>query len=470
MAFALAITTGVLIASRPDAWVLIASPFVVVALLVSPSIRLAFVVIGGIIVLGPPDFSATKVMYLVGVLIVAAASVQSLLARSVALPAKVRELIGLSALGAVLLGLPAVFRLVSGADPTVVLRDLAPYLLLALAPLLAVDAASRLSVDRLLLIAAAGLTIGSSAFLLSWSIRRDIFADQTTTTVFGGFFMPVALLILAAVSLTEDRLPRRPMWLGLAGLAAATVIITGTRSFLLEVPAVLVAVFITGSTSSSRTRRIVLVPAMILLSGVVLALVIVVSTGFDTQPIADRWSLLVSAVSDPTGDMSLASRAAQTDTAWHLFLSSPLFGGAISLGGYSVAGYIGDTPIALLAGHGIIGLAAVLALMLGWVRLAFRQRSGIKWPRTTVIGMLLAVLTFAFILPIVEDKGLAFAFILIGAPLIRTLLQPDTTVLPASALGEPGIVRNGTARERDLRGRSLRRAIFSADGPDRASA
>jgi hypothetical protein len=42
-----------------------------------------------------------------------------------------------------------------------------------------------------------------------------------------------------------------------------------------------------------------------------------------------------------------------------------------------------------------------------------------------MIGMLLAAVTFSFILPIVQDKGLGFAFLLVGAPVIRTLLESD---------------------------------------------
>ena len=41
-----------------------------------------------------------------------------------------------------------------------------------------------------------------------------------------------------------------------------------------------------------------------------------------------------------------------------------------------------------------------------------------------MIGMLVAAVTYSLILPIVQDKGLGFAFILVGALMIRTLLEP----------------------------------------------
>jgi hypothetical protein len=425
VAMALAIGAGVATPVRPDAWILIASPFVVIALWISPSFRLAFVVLGGVIVLGPPELTTAKLLYFGGLLIATVVTVQSLLSRERILPKEIVRLVGLSALGAVLLGLPATFRLASGTDPASVLRDFAPYALLAVAPVFAIDAAVRLSLDRLTVFAAAGLAFGSAAFLLSWSIRRDIFAGQSGAIVFGGFFMPVALLILSAVCLAEDRLHRRPLWLALAGLAAATAIVTGTRSFLLEIPAVLAAVAITGPTASSRARRLVLVPAVVVMSGALLTFVIITLMGFDAQSIADRWSLLVSAIGNPLSDASLTMRAAQTENAWRLFQSSPIFGVAAGLPSTLANGDpAGDTPIALLAGYGLVGLAAVLAFMLGWIGLVWR-RLGVSWPRATVIGMLVAAVTYSLILPIVQDKGLGFSFLLVGAIAIRALLESD---------------------------------------------
>ena len=460
VALPLAIAIGVATSARPDAWILIASPLAIAALWISPYFRLGFVVLVGVIVLGPPEFTTTKLFYLGGLLVAAVAAAQSLLVRERVLPKEIVRLIGLSALGAVLLGLPATFRLASGTDPASVLRDLAPYLLLAVAPVFAIDAAAHLSLDRLAVIAATGLAFGSAAFLLSWSIRRGILVDQSATIIFGGFFMPVALLILSAVCFTEDRLSRRPLWLVLAGLAAATAIVTGTRSFLLEIPAVLVAVVITGPTVSLRIRRVVLVATVVAISGALLASLTVAVIGLNVQSIVDRWSLVASAMGDPAGDASLAMRAAQTDTTWHLFLSSPIFGVATGLPSVASGGYVSDTPIALLAGYGLAGLAAVLAFMLGWIGLVWRGL-GAKWPRATMIGMLVAVVTYSLILPIVQDKGLGFAFLLAGAPVIRTLLESSADARePEAGQGAFGVhtiappfasVRSGSGPSRENR-------------------
>jgi len=203
-----------------------------------------------------------------------------------------------------------------------------------------------------------------------------------------------------------------------------------------------------------------LVATVVAISGALLASLTVAVIGLNVQSIVDRWSLVASAMGDPAGDASLAMRAAQTDTTWHLFLSSPIFGVATGLPSVASGGYVSDTPIALLAGYGLAGLAAVLAFMLGWIGLVWRGL-GAKWPRATMIGMLVAVVTYSLILPIVQDKGLGFAFLLAGAPVIRTLLESSADARePEAGQGAFGVhtiappfasVRSGSGPSRENR-------------------
>ena len=39
-----------------------------------------------------------------------------------------------------------------------------------------------------------------------------------------------------------------------------------------------------------------------------------------------------------------------------------------------------------------------------------------------MIGCLIAAVSFSLILPIVEDKGIGFSFVLIGAPVVRAMV------------------------------------------------
>jgi hypothetical protein len=81
----------------------------------------------------------------------------------------------------------------------------------------------------------------------------------------------------------------------------------------------------------------------------------------------------------------------------------------------------------------VVGATAVTLVTLGWTRLVRRGEGTEMWPRAAMIGMLIAAVTFALILPVVQDKGLSFAFILLGAPVVRTLVERE----PRSRRQEP---------------------------------
>lgn len=421
----LTIAAGALIALGPEGWIIVAAPFVGGVLLLSPMARLAFIVLVGIVVLGPPEFTTAKALYFGGVMVCALTSGQNVLREWDRLPREVRRLLTCSLIGLVLLAVVATYRLLSGVDAIFVLRDFAPYVLFAIAPLVAVDAGSIQSLPQLRTVAALGLTLGSLGYLASWAARRGIVAAVGPVTTFGGFSMPVALLVLAGVSLIATGSDRRALWALLAGVAVGTMVLTGTRSFLLVAPAVLAAVAWSTPSGAARVRRLISAIAVVATAAVLVISVGVAVGGLDFATIAGRWSLVASAVADPAADQSIAMRIAQTDVALRLFVANPLFGVASGLGTAYIAlgnSYTSDTPLALLADLGLVGVGALSAFLTGWILLV-RPRPVVKqnaWPRWAVIGMILAAVSLMFIGPIVQDKGLGFSFLLLGAPLIRT--------------------------------------------------
>jgi len=424
----LSIAAGALIALRPEDWIIVVAPFVGGALLLSPVARLAFVVLVGIVVLGPPEFTTAKALYFGGVMVCAVASSQNVLHGWGRLPREVRRLLTCSLIGLVLLAVVATYRVLSGVDAISVLRDFAPYVLFAIAPLVAVDAGSTQSLPLLRMLAALGLALGSLGYLASWAARRGILADVGPITAFGAFSMPVALLVLAGVSLIATGSGKRGLWALLAGFALGTMILTGTRSFLLVAPAVLAAVAWSTPSGAARVRRLIGAIAVVATATVLVISVGVAVGGLDFATVAGRWSLVTSAIADPAADQSIAMRIAQTDVAVRLFAANPLFGVATGLGtAYTAAGnsYTSDTPVALLADFGLVGVGAVLAVLTGWLSIA-RPKPIVEqnaWPRSAVIGMVLAALSLALIGPVVQDKGLGFSFLVLGAPLIRTRID-----------------------------------------------
>ncbi len=316
---ALAVLSGAGVSIRPEAALFVVAPLAVAVLFVSPAARLGFLVIGGIAVLGPPELTPQKSVYFAGVAACLVVAFDAVTRRAHKMPQELRRLFQASAVAVAMIGTVAVYRVVSGTDPTSVLRDLVPYMFFALAPVFAVDAGLNLSLSRLRVIAAVGLTLGSLSWLLSWSIRRGIFEDVGAASVFGSGSLPIALLILAAVSMAVGRTANRPLWGLIAGIAASSMILSGTRSFILELPAALAAVVMAAPTAASRVPRAVLVGTGVALSAGVVA-VLLASSGFDLGLVANRWSLLASAIIDPAADQSLALRLAQTEASQRLFL------------------------------------------------------------------------------------------------------------------------------------------------------
>jgi hypothetical protein len=426
----LAVGAGIAVSLSPEGWLLVIAPMTAIALLVSPAVRLSFVGVAGIAVLGPPELNVAKLMYLGGVCLSFAAALQTLLREWATLPRELARLVVLSCAAMVLLGLVAAFRLASGTDAALVLRDLTPYSLFAIGPILAIDAAARLSLDRLKAIATVGLALGSTGFLLSWIVRRGITADVGLATIFGGFFMPVSLLILATVCLASGKSAQRTIWVLLAGLAASAALVTGTRSFFLAIPALLIAVVLATPASGSRILRVAGAAAAVVTAGGLIGVLLTFGLSLNVGAVLDRWSILLPALADPTGDASLAERIAQTGTAWELFLSSPVFGIGTGLGAASAAAgapYSSDTPLALFASLGLVGFLAVIASLGGWLGTVVTRPTTLVWPRATMIGALTAAVTFSFIGAIPTDKGVGFTFLLLGAPLAWTFLAVDST-------------------------------------------
>jgi hypothetical protein len=298
-----------------------------------------------------------------------------------------------------------------------------------------------------------GLAVGSFGFLVSWAAIRGIATSPGSATIYGGFFAPIALLVFATASIGAERNARRLLWAVLAGLGVATAILTGTRSFILAIPAVLITIVLSLSGQQLRLPRLAAVIGVTVLGGGAVTL-IAVAAGLDVELIADRWSLLGSAIADPSRDMSVAMRISQTDVAWRLFQSSPIFGIPSGLGvAYRSAGgvYATDTPVALFAGLGIAGFLAVLAMLAGWAALARTMSGPAGWPRAAMVGTIVAAVTFALILPIVEDKGVGFSFVLIGAPALRVAILRHPVGRNGQAPREKGVdgARQAWLREGD---------------------
>jgi O-antigen ligase len=307
------------------------------------------------------------------------------------------------------------------------LRDVAPYILVACAPLFALDAQASMSARALRRLLVAAGTLGALAFTVQWLTSRGI-ADLG--------FVPVGLptLLLAAsvfaygssALLHGDR--QRAAWGALTSLVFAMLLTTGTRTTLVLLAAPLAIVVGSQRRLAQRSVRLaaaVPVAALLVFLG---TQGVIHATNADREALSARTSLLFS-TGDRSSDRSLIDRLAQTSAAWELFSSSPIAGvGPGTLIVWSDSFNVikesttVDSPISFLAKFGALGLIAAGFLVTGFMSTLkrLRQRTGTPTVvQLALIGYGAVVVGWSLLLNPYEDKGFAIGLILLLAVAAR---------------------------------------------------
>jgi O-antigen ligase len=400
-----------------------------IPLVISAPARFIFVVFGALTIFQSSDeLTKTKLLYLflLGVSFGAALVRLPTLSRTTAfrdLTPMFRASIVLFALLAV--SLPA--AILSDVPQKAWLRDIAPYALVACAPIFAIDAQASMTGRTLRRLLVLGGILGAMGFTVRWLTNRGL-ADLS--------FIPVGLptMLLAstvfaygiAVLLHGDR--RRIRWAVLTSLVLAMLISTGTRSALTLIAAPLAIVIGSHHRLTQRSVRLVVAAPLVALLVFLGAQAVIRVTNADRDILAARTSLLFSTGNRST-DQSYLERLSQTSASWDAFRSSPLLGTGpgkpIVWRNYANElqfSTVVDTPVSFLAKFGLVGLIAVLFLILGYVGSlrAFRRRTG----RSTIVQLALigfgaVAVASALLQNPYEDKGLAIALMLLLAVAAR---------------------------------------------------
>jgi O-antigen ligase/polysaccharide polymerase Wzy-like membrane protein len=405
-------------------------------LLVDARARLLFLVFGGLMTLQSSDsFGRLKLLYLMGVVVSFGGALFALSRnrdwsrRALAAP--------LLRISIVFFTLIAVSLLVARAHevPRVDwMRDVAPYVLFALAPFFALDAQSALTRRTLLRILVVAGCIATVSFATHWLEQRQIAHLPFSRFALSSIFFPGALFAYAvAASLHADA--RRVRWISLGGLVFALMIVTGTRSALSLVVEPVVVAFGARRYFSTRSIRLLMVtPVLVVVVGAA-AYSVVAATGASTSVISERIAIL-KVSGNRSQDASFNDRVAQADAAWSVFKANPALGagpGTVfeweATNHLQHESFILDTPLTYPAKFGLAGLAAFVFLILGFasfLRSAFR----FDHPRTETLALAAYAALAAvgcFLTTPIEDKGFSLGLILLLALVFRT------TAAPASA-------------------------------------
>jgi O-Antigen ligase len=438
-----AVLAGVLFVVSPVLVLLPVAALLASPLLVSPRVRILFLVLGTVTVFGPPELNAAKILFLFGatLALVGAFSHSRTLLHTPAY-SDIRPLLVASFVLLVVVALSMPVARFNDVPFQSWLRDVAPYVLLSWAPLFALDAQSAFDVRALRrLIAVVGL-LGAAAFTANTYGRRDLTGSLTADYGLVTLLLGAALFSFAiAIALDADT--GRLRWLALGAIVFGMMATSGTRSAAVLLVAPLAILFGTRERFTQRSLRfLVMLPiAAILVLFSAQSLLKLVNA--DPEVVETRLEALSR--SGTSEDASLQDRLNAISSAWDLFTSSPLLGVGpghpipwINFAGVTQYNDFVDTAVGFLPDYGLVGIVAAAFAAVAFVSVVRRlqQRTG---GRTTaqlaLIGLGAVILAYTPLQVPFEDKGLSVGLILLLAITLREASDAELESYPEPDVG-----------------------------------
>jgi hypothetical protein len=393
--------------------------------------RLAFVIAGGLVVL-QSESTNLKLAYLVGTAVCAVAA-------AARLPRAMRERPEFKAFTPILWGSLAVLTLCAINLPVALgngvglldwFRQVLPYLLLAILPVIgldcAIDSSQRWVRGFIVLVG----IVACVAFMTDWLDRRGASALPVGRFAFAS--LPLAAVLLSYSLARLAVRGRLLLWVPLAIIPPLAILLTGTRSGLALLGGILGAM---GSRARMRLRPRTTISASIgLVTGLYLLVPLLgqfVTT--DAGFYLGRFSSLSGGLSGLTDDRSLIGRTFQSDVALRVFGDHPFFGEGVGIQHLGVRSL--DTPLAPLAYFGALGVLLLGVYVLTWL-VAVRRLArdcGPSFAITAARSFLFAMVCYLPLSSVFDDKGLALAVTLLAAllPAVASPADAAPATLPA---------------------------------------
>ena len=436
----LAVTAGGLAAGRPVALLALLLP-PVAALLTRPAGRFVLVLIGALLVFqSSAAVGAPKLAFFATFLGCAAVSgfrVRRLLPQPWATALRPVLVGGPLYLGYLLL--TSVVAVHNGSGISSWERDVVPYALLAIGPLIAVDAASTLSgpaATRLVVVLGLVVPFGFSS---AWLARRGVDVLPIQRFVLATFALPV---VLFAYTLVRGSIgPHRARWLMLAVWIGAILLISGTRTNLVLGLGILGVV---GNRNKARLNSVRAAAVAVAVAALGTGTVLWLGRVSGQSAFLSRRASLAAEFLGTGNDQSAALRRRAYTFSLDAFRSHPLLGtgpGHIFPSEYSGTGGTSlDSPLLVPAKFGILGTAALLVFLVAIVVCFHRARRLAGWSPVGTTGRVTVVIFLALTPfgPLPEDKGFPLG-IMVLLLLLGVELR-EATAARGRAPAHPGIL------------------------------
>jgi hypothetical protein len=423
-----AVEIGAAVVLKPSLAVLPLVALCALVLLVDARARLLFLVLGGLLTLQSSDsLGHVKLAYLAGVFVAFGGALFGIsqskdrFRRALAMP-----LLRVSLVFFVLVALSLLIARANGIPRTDWLRDVAPYVLFASAPVFALDAQSAFRRRTLVLVLVIAASVATLSFATHWLEQRHIAQLPFSRFALSSFFFPAALFAYAVARALHGN-ARRARWLMVSALVFALLIVTGTRMTLTLIIAPVVVAIGSRRYFSARLTRLILLGPVVLLVILAAAFSVLTVTHGSTTVISSRLATLKS--TGTASDGSYLDRQAQSHAALTIFYANPLFGAGPgtyfnwrATNGAKQSAFIIDSPMDFPAKFGAIGLAAIALLVLNYfsfIRSAFRFNH--PRPETLALaGYAALAVAVSFLGNPLEDKGFTLGLLMLLTLVLRT--------------------------------------------------
>jgi hypothetical protein len=209
-------------------------PFMLLAVFIilkNGLVRQIFSIFGGLFIFqGISGLGATKIVYLAGLLFVLVGSILNIRKRhSEWKRFRLRPLLTVSTIFGIYVVLSFAFACLQGNSVTDTFRDASPYLLFAIAPLLAVDMALSLSRKAVVFLFAVASAMSLVNFMAAWYANHNIASIGINQIgLYSGMLTASIFSYVTAQAMTGKRAPL--LYLLFSGIILAALESTGTRS------------------------------------------------------------------------------------------------------------------------------------------------------------------------------------------------------------------------------------------------
>jgi O-antigen ligase len=414
---------GALVAVNPILGVTVALPFMALPLLIArASIRLAAVVLGALAVfqssqeVGPAKFTYVGVAGLC--MAISATRIWKAQHPSLQI---LRPLIPATVALAAIIGVSGIVAHAGGVNADDWARDVLPYLLLVILPIVGADAALDTPPGWLEAFIGVLSVMGAVGITLDWLQRRDV-----SSLGVGRILLSTTVLVALGFSLAITRAglgPRRIAWLLVALSIMAALLLSGSRANLV------LLVVIAGVVGAGRKARIRVASATRI--GIAIGIGVTLLLPWAAARVIDDPQFVTSRVraaqlvltGHADSDQSFDERRLSYGWATSQLRAHPWMGtgpGFRYFRGrlYADEGHFTlDTPFITPAKFGLVGTAVIVAYLVALVLCVHRSRRLIGYRPTHTVArgwatILIALLPFGSSL---EDKGFAISVMLLIA-------------------------------------------------------